>query len=229
MGISNWIEKRAGLGNKRRASLRHFVGRIFSITACLVLALVVPCSRAAAQVSAPPAASGAAAEAQVQLVQPSGPGQATPPITVTLSDALDRARKLDSQYLGAISDAKSAKEDRLQARNAMLPSVTATSQYLATQGDGGLISDGRFVTNDGIHVYRAWGVLHVDLSPALLMGTGYNRAKAAEALANAKTEIARRGLTVTVSKFFYTLVVAQRKYATSQEAVDQAKHFLDIT
>src|ERR1700704_5601408 len=115
MGISNWIEKRAGL-HTRRASLRHFVGRIFSITACLVLALVVPCSRAAAQVSASPAASGAAAEAQVQLVQPSGPGQATPPITVTLSDALDRARKLDSQYLGAISDAKSAREDRLQAR-----------------------------------------------------------------------------------------------------------------
>jgi outer membrane protein len=48
-------------------------------------------------------------------------------------------------------------------------------------------------------------------------------------MANAKTEIARRGLTVTVSKFFYTLVVAQRKYATAQEGLDQAKHFLDIT
>ena len=126
-------------------------------------------------------------------------------------------------------DAKSAHEDRLQARNAMLPTITATSQYLGTQGDGGKISDGRFVTNDGIHVYRAWGVFHQDLSPALFMGTGYKRAKAGEALANAKAEIARRGLTVTVSKNFYGLVVAQRKYATAQQALDQAKHFLDIT
>ena len=61
------------------------------------------------------------------------------------------------------------------------------------------------------------------------MGTGYTRAKAAEALANAKAEIARRGLTVTVSKFFYTLVVAQRKYATAQEGLDEAKTFLDYT
>ena len=34
-------------------------------------------------------------EPDVQLVQPSGPGQATPPTTVTLQDALERARKLD--------------------------------------------------------------------------------------------------------------------------------------
>ena len=111
----------------------------------------------------------------------------------------------------------------------MLPTITATTQYLGTQGDGGKISDGRFVTNDGIHVYRAWGVLHQDLSPGTFMGTGYNRAKAAEAMAKAKAEIARRGLTVTVSKNFYALVVAQRKYATAQQALDQAKHFLDIT
>jgi outer membrane protein TolC len=61
------------------------------------------------------------------------------------------------------------------------------------------------------------------------MGAGYSRAKAAEALANAKAEIARRGLVVTVTKNYYNLVVAQRKYATAQAALDQAKRFLDIT
>ena len=111
----------------------------------------------------------------------------------------------------------------------MLPTISATTQYLGTQGDGGKISDGRFVTNDGIHVYRAWGVLHQDLSPGTFMGTGLNRAKALEAVAKAKAEIARRGLTVTVSKSFYALVVAQRKYATAQLARDDAKHFFDIT
>jgi outer membrane protein TolC len=202
-------------------SIRHFPVMVLG----LAVALILPMSKAAAQATSP-SPSG---ESDVQLLQPSGPGQAAPPTTITLQDALERARKLDPTLLGATSDARSAREDRLQARNAMLPAITATTQYLGTQGDGGKISDGRFVTNDGVHVYRAWGVLHQDLSPALLMGTGYTRAKAAEALANAKSEIARRGLAVTVTKNYYALVVAQRKYATAQAGLDQAKHFMDIT
>ena len=91
--------------------------RLFYVPLCLAVALVFPLSKAAAQ----SLASAETKESQVQLVQPSGPGQATPPITITLQDALERARKLDPQFLGALSDAKSAKEDRLQARNAMLP------------------------------------------------------------------------------------------------------------
>ena len=43
-----------------------------------------------------------------------------------------------------------------------------------------------------------------------------------------RQEIARRGLTVTVTKAFYALVVAQRKYATSQQSLDQAKRFFDL-
>jgi outer membrane protein TolC len=168
-------------------------------------------------------------ESDVQLVQPSGSGPAQPAITLTLQDALERARKNDAQFFGALSDAKSAHEDRLQARNAMLPTVTGTSQYLNTQGNGGKISDGRFVTNDGIHVYREWGVVHQDLSPGTFMGTGYSRAKAEEAIANAKAEIARRGLNVAVTKNFYALIVAQRKYATAQLGQEQARHFFEIT
>jgi len=181
--------------------------------------------RIAAQ--APP--PSAAAESSVQLLQPPAQGQSTPPITVTLQDALERARKNDPGYLSAVSDAKNAQEDRLQARNALLPSVAATTQFLGTQGDGGKIPDGRFVTSDGVHIYRAWGVFHQDLSPGTFMATGLKKAKAAEALAKAKAEIARRGLTVTVSKDFYGLLVAQRKYATSQQALDQTRHFFDIT
>jgi len=195
----------------------------------LSAALLLPISKTAAQ-EASPAPAG---ESDVQLLKPDvqlqGPNQSTPPVTVTLQDALERARKLDTTLLGALSDARSAHEDRIQARNAMLPEITATTQYLGTQGNGGRVSDGRFVTNDGIHVYRAWGVLHQDLSPALLMGTAYTKAKATEALSNAKAEIARRGLVVTVTKNYYAMVVAQRKYATAQAGLDQAKHFMDIT
>jgi outer membrane protein TolC len=224
MGNSNRIGKRTWGGQPGRGRLSKIVGRLFILAVCLVLALMLPFSKTAAQGSAP----GGEVESQVQLVQPSGPGQTTPPITVTLQDALERARKNDPVYLGAVSDSKSAQEDRLQARNSMLPTISATTQYLGTQGNG-IDPSGRFVTNDGVHVYRAWGVLHQDLSPGTLMGTAYTRSKAAEAVANAKAEIARRGLTVTVSKDFYALVVAQRKYATAQEALDEAKHFLDIT
>jgi len=201
------------------------IGRFSVIALGLAIALVLPISRAAAQATSP-APSG---ESEVQLLKPSGPGQAAPPTTVTLQDALERARKLDPTLLGATSDARSAREDRIQARNAMLPTITATTQYLGTQGNGGRVSDGRFVTNDGIHVYRLWGVYHQDLSPGLLMGTAYTRTKAAEAIANAKAEIARRGLAVTVTKNYYGMVVAQRKYATAQAGLDQAKHFMDST
>jgi len=209
---------------ERSANRKCELVRRFSILALVIatgLTLLLPSARAQ-ETTAPP--SGEPSE--VQLLRPN---QAGPPTTVTLQDALERARKLDVTFLGAVSDAKSAKEDRVQARNAMLPTITASPQYLNTMGNGGKISDGRFVTQDGIHVYRAWGVYKEDLSPGLLMGTGYRRAKAAEAMASAKSEIARRGLVVTVTKNYYALVVAQRKYATAQAALDQAKRFLDIT
>jgi outer membrane protein TolC len=208
-----------------RARVRAFAGRFAILAAGLTLAFGVRLPQAAAQAAAP--SSGA--ESSVKLLQPPAQGQSTPPITVTLQDALARARKNDPQFLGAVLDAKSAHEDVVQARAALLPSVEASLQYLGTQGDGGLISDGRFVTNDGIHVYRAWGVFRQDLSPGTFMATGLKKAKAGEALAKAKSEIARRGLTATVSKNFYGLVVSQRKYATAQQALDQSKHFLDIT
>jgi len=223
MGYSNILKNRE-LCKSTNGKFGFFVNRFAMVAAGLILLFSLLPLRVAAQENTP----SKGPESSVQLLQPPTQGQTTPPITITLKDAIERARKNDPGYLTAVSDAKNASEDRVQARNAMLPTIEATTQYLGTQGDGGKISDGRFVTNDGIHVYRAWGVLHQDLSPALLLGTGLKKAKAAEALAKAKSEIARRGLTVTVSKDFYGLVVAQRKYATSQQALDQARHFFDL-
>ena len=172
---------------------------------------------------------GSAAQPQTQLVQPGGPNQAVPPVTITLHDALDRARKYDAQFQSVLYDARIAKEDRVQARNAILPTISYTSQALLTQGNGGRTAVGRFVTNDGVHVYRSWGVFHEDLSPANYLLTTYNHARAAEAIAQARAEIARRGLTVTVTDLYYGLVVAQRTYATAQTATDTAKRFYQIT
>jgi outer membrane protein TolC len=163
----------------------------------------------------------------VQLVQPSPAGQ-PPPATITIKDALDRATKYSADFLAAQSDARSAHQDRLQARDAMLPGLTGLSETELTQGNG-KATVGRFVENDGVHVYKDWLTLHADLSPGTLMGTEYHHATAAEAVASARAEIARRGLAVTVTQKYYGLIVAQRKYATAQEALNQTQTFFNIT
>ncbi|MGA9888383.1 MAG: TolC family protein [Candidatus Acidiferrales bacterium] len=195
----------------------------------IIVAVVGAASRASAQEPSATDENKPTAEAQLQLVQPPGANNATPPVTITLQDAIERARKNDTQFLAAVNGAKSSREDRLQARNAILPQFSYTSQALLTQGNGGRTNIGRFVTNDGVHVYRSWGVLHEDLSPNNYTGTAYRRAGAAAAIANAEAEIAKRGLTVAVTKFYYALLDSQRKYATGQSALDTAKHFFDIT
>src|SRR5579859_4518400 len=120
-------------------------------------------------------------------------GSSAAPLTLTLEGALERARANAPQFNAAVTAAKLAHEDRIQARAALLPNVSATTQYLNTQGNG-KTPNGRFVTNDGVHVYRAWGVAHEDLSINTLTGAAYRGASAAEAVAKADEEIARRGL-----------------------------------
>jgi outer membrane protein TolC len=156
--------------------------------------------------------------------------QASPaaPITITFQDALERARRNEVQALSAETDARIAHEERIQARAALLPSVNFTSQYLNTQGNG-VLPSGRYVTNDGVHVYRTWGVFRQILPTSTLQFAPYKRTIAAEAQARAKAEIARRGLVVTVTKNYYDLVVSQRKYATAQQSLEQARRFLQIS
>jgi outer membrane protein TolC len=162
----------------------------------------------------------------LQLVQP--PGQAAAPPVITLQDALDRAAKLDVQYQTAVTNAAIAREDRVQARSSLFPNVSQTTQYLGTQGNG-VLPSGRFVSNDGVQLYRAWGVAHQDVTADTFNKTSLRRAQAAEALANARVEIAQRGLVVTVTRNYYALLTAQRKYATAQQSLQQSLRFLEIT
>jgi outer membrane protein TolC len=197
-------------------------------TACLAVSLVTAFVLLPLCSSAQTATATEEMGAAVHLAQPKAADQSAPPATLTLKDALGLAHKNDVQFLAAVGDAKSAHEDSVQARNALLPSISDSTQFLGAQGNG-KTPEGRFVTQDGVHVYREWAVAHEDLSPANYMLIGSRRAAAAEALAKAKMEIAQRGLNVTVTKDYYALLVAQRKYATAQQARDQAKRFLDIT
>jgi outer membrane protein TolC len=167
-------------------------------------------------------------EPLVQLAEPNPAGQTGPPLTITLQDAIERARKNSSDYLLAATDARLAHEDKIQARAALLPSVSATTQEMLTKG-ASVLPTGRFVTNDGVHVYRAWGVFHQDISPNLFTLNGYRHASVAEALAQAKQEIAARGLVVTVTQNYYALLTAQRKYGTAQQSFQSSSEFLKVT
>ena len=152
---------------------------------------------------------------------------AAPPAVVTLSDALQKAKQLEPTFLAAVAEAEIAREDRVQARAGMLPAFSYSLQYIGNQGDTPNPT-GRFVSMDGVNMYRSWLAARQELSPATFMGTPLVKARAVEAAAQARLEIAQRGLTVTVTKLYYAFVSAQRKYATTQLSAQQAQRFYDI-
>ncbi|MBZ5681600.1 MAG: TolC family protein [Acidobacteriia bacterium] len=159
------------------------------------------------------------------------------PLTLTLQDALRRARLNDPQYRSALTDLGLAREDRVQARAGLLPNLSYNNSFIYTQGTGpqpancALTSTCgsafRFIANNAVHEYISQAGVHESFS---LTGVAdYRRSAAALAVARAKAELATRGLVVTVTQAYYGLVVAQRKYATSQRAATEAARFLDIS
>jgi outer membrane protein TolC len=150
------------------------------------------------------------------------------PVTITLQDALQRARVNDPQYRSAVTDLGLAREDRVQARAGVLPNVAYNNSFIYTQGTGQpAVGSPKFIANNGVHEYISQADVHQSLS--LTNVADYRRSTAALALARAKAEIATRGLVVTVTQAYYGLVVAERKYATAQRADAEAARFLDIS
>jgi outer membrane protein TolC len=193
------------------------------LTAALLVAAAAP---SAAQAPAiPPQPAQSSPVPPLQLVQPEGANGA--PAVITLQDALQRARDLDAQYQTASADAALAREDTVQARAGLLPAFSFSTQYLGNQANG-VNPNGRFVSLDGVNMYRVWAVARQELSAPVLTRTPLHRAQFAEAAAAARLEIASRGLVVTVTRAYYALVTAQRKYATAQESAQTAARFRDI-
>jgi outer membrane protein TolC len=188
-----------------------------SIVAIAVL-LFGPWRAGAQNLPAPPVPS-------LTLARPDAPTGA--PMVITLADALQRAKENEPAFLAAAADAASAREDRVQARAAQLPAFTNSTQYIGNQASPGLPT-GRFVSMDGVHMYREWLQAHQELSPTTILGASVAKARAAEAAAQAKLEVAQRGLVVTVTKNYYAFISAQRKYATAQQSAQQAQRFFDI-
>jgi outer membrane protein TolC len=156
------------------------------------------------------------------------------PLTITLQDALQRARQNDPQYRSVITDLGLAREDRVQARAGLLPGVNYNASFIYTEGTGHPASCQnspagcpKFIANNGVHEYISQANAHEALS--LTNVADYRRSSALLAQARAKAEVAARGLVVTVTQAYYGLVVAQRKYANIQRAAAEAARFLDIS
>jgi outer membrane protein TolC len=147
------------------------------------------------------------------------------PLVLTLQDALARAKANDPQFRAALTELGLAHQDVVQSRAGLLPNVNYNMQFIYTQGGSPLGQ--RFAANNGVHEYIAQGNVHQALSPGML--AEHRRVEAAEALARAKSEVATRGLVVTVVQSYYGYVVAQRKYATAQKVASEADRFFGIS
>ncbi len=149
-----------------------------------------------------------------------------PTLTLTLDDAMQRARANSQQLLSAGIAARLAHEDRVQARAAMLPSLNWDNGFIYTQPNG--TSSGVFVPNDGPRVYSNMANAHADLfAPA--KRADYQASIAAEAASRARVEIAQRGLAAIVVQNYYGMASAQRHLANARRGLAEAQQFFDIT
>src|SRR5579862_6500952 len=134
------------------------------------------------------------------------PAQA--PSVITLQDALSRARQYGTQIQSANLNVALAKEDKLQAKAAGLPSLNAFNQFIYTEGNG--TPSGVFVANDGVHIYNEQAQIHEEVLSFVRHGE-VNRALAAEAIARAKADVAARGVNATVIQNYYAILRAQHR------------------
>jgi outer membrane protein TolC len=147
-------------------------------------------------------------------------------LTLTLQEALERAQAHSQQLLSANIAARIAREDRVQAKAALLPSVNWENGFIYTQPNG--TDTGVFVTNNGPRVYTNMANVHADVyAPG--RRADYQMSIAAEAVARTKVEIAARGLTAVVVQNFYGMAVAQRHYNNARRSLQEAEQFVDIT
>ena len=171
-------------------------------------------------------ASSDAAAAAPNSGPPIPAGKSGSSVCLTLQDALARARKYNPQFQSIVTDAAVAHQDTRQSLAGLLPTVTYNNQFIYTQPNqlnGGV----RFIANNSVHEYISQGNFHEAIGVAEI--ADFRRVSAAAAVAKAKSEIATRGLVVTVVQLYYSLAAAQAKVLAAQQNADQGEQFLKLT
>jgi outer membrane protein TolC len=155
--------------------------------------------------------------------------------SITLDEALTRARANEPTFAAALAAGKIAILDKSIARSALLPQVVYHNQYLYTQANGAFNQAGstggqaapKFIANNTVHEYASQAQVNETLG--LAQTTAVSRASAEAAIASAELEIARRGLTATVVQLFYAVTAAEAKAAIEQTSLDEATNFVQQT
>ncbi len=160
--------------------------------------------------------------------QGSQPNSATgAPPTISFLDALQRSRANNPQLQAAFTALGLAHQDLVQSRAAMLPNASYNMQAIYTEPVSHGSKDPVFIANNGVREYIAQANVHQNLS--LQTFADFGRAHEAQAVARARSEVALRGLAVTVTQLYYGYLAAQRKFATAQRAIEEAQRFLSIS
>ena len=146
-------------------------------------------------------------------------------ISLTLADALTRAKANNPTFQAALTKFGLARQDKVIARAALLPGVDYNNSFIYTQGNG--TASGRFIANNGVHEYLSQGVVQQSFGVGLV--ADYRRAMAAQALARAQAAVAARGLVVAVVQSYYGLQAARAKAVSTQSAADEAQRFLNLS
>ncbi len=153
---------------------------------------------------------------------------------VTLQQAIARARANEPNFAAAVAAQKVAALDHSIARAALLPGATYHNQVLYTQPNGATNGGGpvgsqaapRFIANNAVREYASQGVVTETLGLQQL--TAVSRTAAAQAVATAELEIARRGLVSTVTGLFYQALVAEHKVDVARRAASEAANFTTL-
>ena len=156
--------------------------------------------------------------AQAQTVTNTTTGSDTkPPLVITLQDAIARAKANDPKFRAALTELGLAHQDVVQSRAGLLPNVSYNMQFVYTQGAVIRILQGAVTLPTTACTSTSRRAMCTRRCRRACW-RNIARSEAAEALARAKSEMAARGLVVTVVQAYYGYVVAQRKYATAQKA-----------
>jgi len=191
-------------------------GTILFVTLCALAQL--PC-RAQEVPSSPVPKVAPAAQ------QPTSSAPAATTLRLTLEQALNLARKNSTQFQAALTESGLAREDRVQARDTLLPSVGFTTSALYTQPNslGGV----KYIANNAPHEYVSQGNVHQLLDLGLV--AAYRRTAALAAAAKARAEVASRGLVVTVVQDYFAVGAAEAKVATARKNAEEGEKFLQLT
>jgi len=161
--------------------------------------------------------------------------------SITLDEAITRARANQPELAAAVAGAKNAKLDQSIAKAALLPSADYNNQFLYTQGGAGFIknpvkatdpslestSAPRFIANNAVHEYVSQASVTETIGPQQF--NAVSKASASLAVATAELEIAQRGLVATVAQLYYGVAIADRRVAVAERTLDEAASLTKLT